>query len=271
MELQTQEKIIQPQQDSKQCWCYKCRQKYILHDCDFKDNNYYCKKCGKKLKQELVLSETANKTIKTGIRNNGNKYTVRTNHDAYLTPEQWILFYNKLNDHQKITFMFLLHTGGRIMEVQHLKPENIQKTNKLLTFEITKTRSAGGERNCRPRPVKMSSKFIAWYKALDLNKIITEEGYFDILTTPAANICMKKTLQDIGVKNWFMFSVHNIRKTNENWLIALGYDLIKVAKRLGHTYGTAMNTYIQEDVFTTKQKDLIKDILGNDIYEKASE
>ena len=257
---------LESPEETKQCYCSKCRKELKLSECKNNNNIFSCPTCDKKLIPELIRSPTGKKNLEYGIRNNGLNYNIRTNRDSYLTPEQWILFFDQLNENQKITFMFLIHTGGRIMEVQNLRPENINKGNRIITFEVTKKRSARGERRCKPREVRVSSVFMSWYKKLDQTKIVKENGCFDILSTGAANICLKKTLKEIGIQNYYMFSIHNIRKTHENWMLSVNKDLMVIAKRLGHTPETAMKVYVQERHFSDEQDKLILKILGDDIY-----
>ena len=249
---------------TKQCWCSKCKKDLDISICRDIEGVYYCPYCDKKLMAELIRFKTDIKTIEFGTKLNGQKYTIRTNRNAYLSPEQWIAFFDKLNDRQKLSMMFLIHTGGRIFEVQHLMPENI--VGKLLTFETTKKRSARGERRCKPREVGMSTVFIDWYKTLDMKKVLRKDGCFDIMSDAGLNILLKKVLRENNVKTWYMYSVHNIRKTHENWMLAQGFNIQKVANRLGHMIGTAMSTYVQETIFTSEQIELIKTILGDDIY-----
>ena len=252
---------------TKQCYCSKCRREYTLVECIKKEDVHYCPVHKDKwLRAELVRKRTNIDKLEIGLKDNGQQYSMRTNRDAYLSPEQWIDFMKRLNFRQELSFMFLIHTGGRHMEVSHLKPENVNETNRFLTFEKTKKRSARGERRCKPRQVSLSSKFFVWYSAIDMSRAVNKHGFFDIMSDAGLNICLKKILREMKVPNWYMFSVHNIRKTHENWMMSVFKDLTIIAKRLGHTPETAMSTYIQERHFTAEQNKLIVFILGNDIY-----
>ena len=88
-----------------------------------------------------------------------------------------------------------------------------------------------------------------------------------ILSTPAANIAMKKALKKAGIKDWYMFSIHNVRKTLETWIIALDVDSLKVIKHFGHTLQVAAQHYVAPDVFNWEDKQQIKQIIG-DLYSK---
>lgn len=251
---------------NKQCYCSHCKKELDMLVCREHEGIHYCPFCDKRLASELVRRKTDIKTIEVGTRSNGRKYTIRTNRQAFLTPEQWNELIRKLNYRQRLSAMFLIHTGGRIFEVQHLRPENIDVIAGLLTFEVTKKRSARGERRCEQRFVSLSTKFIAWYKTLDMKRAVRKDGYFDIMSDAGVNIWLKKILRENGVENWYMYSVHNLRKTHENWMIAIGHTLQRVSKRLGHMITTAQAKYVQETIFSKYQLELIEDILGDDIY-----
>jgi integrase len=252
---------------TKQCYCSKCRREYTLAECTKKEDGHYCPVHKDKwLRAELIRNKTKIDKLEVGLKDNGQQYSMRTNRDAYLSPEQWIDFMKRLNFRQKLSCMFLIHTGGRVMEVQHLKPENVVRPNRYLTFEVTKKRSARGERRCKERQVSLSTLFFKWYDELDMDRAVKKNGYFDIMSDAGINTFLKRILREMNVTNWYMFSAHNIRKTHENWMMSVFKDLTIIAKRLGHTPETAMSTYIQERHFTAEQNKLIVTILGDDIY-----
>jgi integrase len=79
---------------------------------------------------------------------------------------------------------------------------------------------------------------------------------------------MKKALISAGIKDWYNFSAHNIRKTLETWLVALNQGELKVLAHMGHNKITALRHYIQTDTLPLEEKSQIRDIIGNLYYDK---
>lgn len=203
-------------------------------------------------------------TLKTITRTNGRTYTIRSNRDRFFYPKEWIVFFENLKPMQLKTFDCLISTGARINEIRHLKKEDVDFDNKRLILKVTKIKAAKKEKNPRPRTIPFSSQFGRRLKAYF--KDLGAEEYIGILSTPAANIAMKKALQKAEIKDWAMFSIHNIRKTFETWLLAIGIDGLKATAHCGHTPSVASGSYLSADVFSHDEKILIRDVLG-DLYE----
>ena len=166
-------------------------------------------------------------------------------------------FYDKLKPSQKYTFHFLINTGARINEARHVESFDVDLERKRLVLRITKVKAKKKEKHPRPRNIPISSQFTKYLKKnMDSNKI---------LSTPAANIAMKKALQKAGIKDWKMFSIHNIRKTLEVWLMALGVDGLKITAHMGHSMITAAGHYVSPDVFSYEEKNKMRQIIG-DLY-----
>jgi len=195
------------------------------------------------------------KIIKT---KNGKDYTVRHNRDRFFFPDEWMKFYDKLKPMQKYTFNFLINTGARINEARNVKPFDIDLERKRIVLRITKVKAKKGEKHPRPRNIPISSQFAKFLKKKMDNKI---------LSTPAANIGMKKALQKAGIKDWKMFSIHNIRKTLETWLMALSVDGLKIVSHMGHSMSTAAGHYVSPDVFSWEEKSKMRMIIG-DLYQR---
>jgi integrase len=203
-------------------------------------------------------------------KKDGSNYSVRQNRMAFFMPDDWNIFYDGLTKKQQITFNFLIQTGARINEVRNVTVDDVNMQNRFITLRVTKVRAKLKESRPKPRIVSVSKQFISWVREVVRENGLKGADTFGILSTPAANIAMKKRLKDMGKKDWNMFSIHNIRKTHETWLLALDIQIGKIAKRLGHKTATALESYIQEDVFTSKDKEKIKRILG-EIYEQNRE
>jgi integrase len=201
--------------------------------------------------------------ITTMIRSNGRICTIRNNRDRFFYPKEWIKFNEQLRMKQLKTFDVLISTGARINEARHLKKEDVDFDNKRLILRVTKIKAAKKEKNPRPRTIPLSTQFNRRLKGYFNDK--AGDDYLGILSTPAANIAMKKALQEAGITDWRMFSIHNIRKTFEIWLMALGVDGLKITAHLGHSLQVAASSYISPDIFSSEEKMMIRDILG-DLY-----
>jgi len=201
--------------------------------------------------------------VKQIIRKDGMKYTVRNNRDRFFYPNEWMKFYDKLKNNQKMTFDFLINTGARINEARNVKIGDIDFERNNIILRVTKIKAIKGEKNPHPRTIGVSSQFIKRLRAYIKDKNLDNDTTLGLLGTPAANIAMKLTLQRIGVADWQMFSIHNIRKTHGNWLKALGVDGAEICLRLGHDYNTFLKAYGSPDIFNFKDMQDMRLILGD--------
>jgi len=64
-----------------------------------------------------------------------------------------------------------------------------------------------------------------------------------------------------------MFSIHNVRKTLETWLISLDIDSLKIIKHFGHTMNVAAKFYVSSDTFNYEDKQIIRQVIG-DLYQQ---
>jgi len=194
-------------------------------------------------------------------KKNGEEYTIRNNRHRYFFPDEWIAFYDALKPRQKVTFNFLINTGARINEVRMIQVSDIDFDRNSIVLRWTKGRTGDGSR--KMRVLSISTQFTKWLKGVIRDYNLKQEDYFPILSTPAANICMKKTLKDVGIKDWSMFSIHNVRKTLETWLISLDIDSLKIIKHFGHTMQVAAKFYVSSDTFNYTDKQIIRQVIGN--------
>ena len=85
------------------------------------------------------------------------------------------------------------------------------------------------------------------------------------ITKQAVSQMLKRTLKKIEMKDWYNFSLHNIRKTHGNWLKALEIPAEEICLRLGHDFNTYLKHYGSATIFDRKDKLLMIRILG-DVY-----
>lgn len=194
-----------------------------------------------------------------------DKYHRKENLKLFFYPQEWLKIIENANESQLESFTMLINTGARYNEARHIKVEDVDYQRNSVVLKMTKVKAKKKETRPNPRHIPISNKF-----KLFLNKQIKKynlqpNDYFPMLKNPAANIALKKLAKEIGRTDWEDFSAHNIRKTFECWLIAIGCDGFKVAKHLGHTAQVAMNEYISADIFTYQDKQLIRELL-DDLY-----
>jgi len=218
--------------------------------------------------------------IKKIKKSDGRLYSVRKSRERFFFPDEWMAFYDMLNKHenrisnQQLTFNLLLYTGARINEARNIKVQDVDLERNNIVLRITKkviTRPAfkrkdvtaakiKGER--RIRVVTISDKFAKFLKKAIKENDLKNENYLPVITKAGANKAMKIALRKAGIPDWQMFSVHNIRKTAEMWLLSIGMDSFKVVKRFGHSREVALKHYLSSDVFSFEEKQQIKEILG---------
>jgi len=201
--------------------------------------------------------------IQSKQRSNGKPYTIREYRDRYFFPDEWKVFYDSLKEKQKPTFHCLINTGARINEIRNVKVKDIDFERQNIVFRWTKSRNKDGTRRIRTIPI--SSQFAKYLKSLIRKKGLGMDDKLPILSTPAGNVAMKKALQKAGIPDWQMFSLHNIRKTTEMFLLALEVQSQKIEKHMGHSVAVAQKYYVSPEIFSYEDKDMIRQIIG-DLY-----
>ncbi len=203
--------------------------------------------------------------LQVGIRKDGKKYSVRDDRSRYFFPDEWERFNNSLRERNKPIFDALINTGARIEEVLNIKPKNFDWERNNITLRVTKMKAAKGERVGKPRTFTINSQFARrMRKYINENKIKDDEKLFTI-TSQAVYQLMRRKLKKLEFKDWYQFSLHNIRKTHGNYLKGMGVDSGEICYRLGHDLNTFIKHYGSANVFDRKDKIGIIKILG-DVY-----
>jgi len=241
-------------------------------------NNYFiCSKCKK---QKLTLEQT-NKDILTGIRSDGKPYSVRIDKNRYFYPQEWIMFYDNLNDSNKLLFEFLICTGARIEEALSFNKDClIDDTRKSIKLYVTKRKAKKeGEQQGKPRSFEISASLYNKLKKqpdtfgfLFINpkeeiKVNTPEGRSKLkkYTKPKSSLAymnLRSNLKAIGIKDYYNFGLHSIRKSHGMWLFTLGISMNEVTLRLGHDITTFNKHYGSPSLFQPQDKVLMIKILG---------
>jgi hypothetical protein len=74
-------------------------------------------------------------------------------------------------------------------------------------------------------------------------------------------------MKEAKIRDYYMISVHNIKKTHGNWLRALGVQDGEICQRLGDDLATLMKHYVSPNIFNFKDKQEMRIVLG-DLYQK---
>jgi len=192
-------------------------------------------------------------------------YTKREYRDRYFFPDEWKCFMDALKKSQVFTFKFLINTGSRINEIRNVQVKDVDFERLNIVFRWTKSRNKDGSRRIRTIPI--STQFAKYLKATIKAYKLSLEDKFPVLSTPAANIGMKKALIKAKIPDWKMFSVHNVRKTTEMYLMALEVPSNKIEKHMGHSLAVALRFYVSPEIFDWNDRDQIRDIIG-DLYRR---
>ncbi len=215
-------------------------------------------------KEKLKLESTEIENLKVGTKRDGLKYTVRVDRRRFFFPSEWNDFIKKINNERhKHLFKFMINTGARIDEALHIRSGDFDFDRNNVRLWKTKTLAKKGESQGKPRTISLSTDFTKEMRRAYENK--PKEQYLWMTSLNNINQIMKRKLQKAGIKDWYNFSTHNIRKTHGMYLKALGIDIGEICMRLGHDVDTYLKHYGSADVFSDKDMRQIKDILG-DIY-----
>ena len=210
----------------------------------------------------LKLNDTEQPDLKIGIQKNGRKYSVRTNRKRFFFPNELNKFVDALEtDNQRIDFDVLINTGARYNEAKNIKKEDIDFERGTLTIKVAKIKAKKGQKFPDPRTFKLSSQFLSRLK--EYTKDLNNEDTLPFLTNSALNLAIKKIAKRIGIKDYYMISAHNLRKTHGQYLVALDVNIANICKRLGHDMNTFLNSYCSADIFSPKDREEIKIILGD--------
>lgn len=193
------------------------------------------------------------------------RYTTKTDKKLFFYPNEFKKIMELANDKQKVNFSLQINTGARVEESLNIKMEDIDFERNNLILKKTKVRARLKETKPTPRIIPISSQFAKLLKKYIRTYNLKPEDYFYRLKADAVNKAIQKLAEKIGRKDFRDFSSHNLRKTFECWLVALGIDGFCICKHLGHTPAVALNSYISPDIFTNKDKEDIRKLLG-DLY-----
>jgi len=230
------------------------------------------------------------------------KYYIKENPRRIFFPEEWLKFINNTPEKYKFYFNFLMQTGMRYKEAENVKVEDIDFDRCVIFVRFAKTRTTKPRKfiKCECNNLIPYSKNTAFCprcgRKIEKEKAIIKEkkeskrktryskisneyaGELlafvkknnlkknDTLKFPkyiTMNYVLKNTLKKINISDWRDFSIHNIRKTHENYMLALGSNVLSLSQHIGHTIDVAQAYYVANKYFNEQDKGMIKTILGN--------
>jgi len=226
--------------------------------------------------------------IVVGKRSNEIKYSKRLDLHRYFFPDEWENFLNKIkNKKHKFFFITALHTGGRSMEILNLKHEDLDIERRIIKFQIVKQRKAKRTYNTtgKKRSFFVASNFIKEYKSfirgttpkpkdyifLDNKKLPINYDQLDnkerkkyyISKFISYSKMLKNKLKKAGIKDWYNFSLHNLRKTYGMWMRTFNIEMAELCYRMGHDMDTYLAHYGSSLIFTESERRKIANILGD--------
>lgn len=224
--------------------------------------------------------------LRIGTKKNGVQYSVRDDRRRYFFPDEWDLFIDSIKDKKsRFFFLTLLHTGARIMEALNLKYEDIDVERGTIDFKVVKQRKAKKNFQSigKSRGFFVAENYIKEYKSFIRNKTINQKDYIFLDNLPADyesldntakrkyyrsqidsySKLLKRKLKKIGIKDWYNFSPHNIRKTYGMWMRTFNKDFGDLCYRMGHDMNTYINHYGSSLIFTEDERRKIQKIFGD--------
>lgn len=236
----------------------------------------------------MILQKTEKEGLLIGIKSDGVKCSVRQDRRRYFFPDEWLEFIKQVKvPIHKFFFITSLHTGGRIMEVLNLRYKDIDVERETITFHIIKQRKA--KKNFyatgKTRGFFVASEFFREYKSFLRGRVINPEEYIFLENNKlplnynslnneerkkyysgkalSYSSLFKRKLKKAGIKDWYNFSPHNIRKTYGMWMRTFNKEMGELCYRMGHDMDTYLAHYGSSLIFTEEERRKISRILGD--------
>ena len=217
------------------------------------------------------------KTEKDGlfkaIRSDGRTYHIRQDRHRYFYPDEWNTFYSNVYPKHKLLFETLIQSGARISEALNIRPMDLDYERNTLTLVVTKSKAKKGqtkETGGARRSFQVSSDYIKHVRKYTKENDILDNNKIFNLSDATASFALRKGLIRAGIKDYYNFSLHNIRKTHGMWLktlIPYSREITEgeICLRLGHDMNTFLKHYGSPSIFAERDKIMMIKILG-DIY-----
>ena len=220
---------------------------------------------GEKEKKGLTLIPTSKEGLRIGIKSDGKKYSVRDDRNRFFYPDEWIKFISKIKPNKRLIYETLLQTGARIEEALHIKPKDFDWERHNVNLRVTKIKAKKEERVGKARNIPVSSQYIRKVRSYISKNNLKDDDLLFPITKQAVYQMLRRGLKKAGIKDYWNFSLHNIRKTHGNWLKALNISAEEICTRLGHDFNTYLKHYGSPNIFDRRDKIQMVNILG-DVY-----
>lgn len=193
----------------------------------------------------------------------GRNYSVRIDRKRYFFPDEWKKFIGSLRVSTRPLYDFIFYTGCRFEEARYIRPNDFDFDRHFVKLWKTKTKAKKGETHGKPRSISIPTSFSKRIKKYSDN--FKGDEYIFKSSVQAANQLLKRKLKQLGIKDYYNFSTHNIRKTHGMYLKALGIDMGEICQRLGHDANTYIKHYGSADIFSDRDMALIRELM-DDLY-----
>lgn len=187
------------------------------------------------------------------------KYRKKENLKRFYSPKEWFNLLKQIkNEKHKFFIEFLLHTGARINEARGIKVADIDFDREQIILKKTK----GGMKKSRTIQIStyLSGRIKSYINSMKIKSTLSELGF---PSTVMMNKMIKRYTRLSGIEDWKDFSNHNIRKTLENYLVALNINYLSIQAHMGHTLDVASAHYVATQLLNSEDKSLIRAILDN--------
>lgn len=236
-------------------------------------------------KRRMKLVDSDKEGIKIGTNIKGIKVQLRQDLRRYFFPDEWLSFINQFkNKEHKFFYLTLLHTGGRIMEVLNLRYEDIDEERGTVRFNLVKLRNAKKSSTGKSRGFFVAENFIKEFKSFIRGRKINQKNYLFLNNSKlpkdynqldneerrkyyvskfvSYSTMLKRKLKKAGIKDYYNFSPHNIRKTYGMWMRTFNKDMMELCYRMGHDMDTYIAHYGSSLIFTDLERRKIEKIMG---------
>jgi len=190
------------------------------------------------------------KYVKKGV------YREKENKVRFFNPDEWEKFIYSVREPWRQYYWMLMLTGLRFKEAKNVKVGDIDFSNKQI---IVLKPKGGVQRYCHLSSYAV--KFFKQWKSMDNLK---NQDIFKFPTIQHLSQLLKRTCKKQNISDWKDFSTHNLRKTHENYLLAMSKSETMITRHMGHTIKTAQQHYLSSAfIKDKKQLDKIRTWLGD--------
>lgn len=187
-------------------------------------------------------------------------YRQKKNPTRTFSPDEWEKFIYIVEDKWKPFFWLQFLLGTRFKESNYITINDFDFKNRQCLIRKPKGIDAGKTM----RYVQLSSFAVKYIRSyIKINDLRGNDDFkFPTIQGMIGN--MRKNLKLLGIEDYKDFSIHNIRKTHENYLVSLDVNDNKLLKHMGHTQKTANEHYLSGSYIKEhRQLELVRKWLGD--------